>query len=73
MYNHDYISIFKGPKGYINKIVYKYICANADKGFTFQEIALAIPNLPYCSHVTPPTAFQAALAIRALRQAGIVT
>lgn len=72
MTNHDYISIFKGPKGYINKIVYNFICANADKGLTFQEIALAIPHLPYCSHVTAPTAFQAALAIRALRRAGMV-
>ena len=64
--------IFKGKYGYINKIVYNFIVKNHHNNMSDYDVAIAVSQSNYLSHVTPPTAFQAALAIRALRSAGLI-
>ena len=67
--------IFNGKNGLINKLVYNYIVRNEEKKLTFTEICFAVSS-EYSESFRgrkKPTPFQVALAIRALRKAGLVT
>ena len=64
--------IFNGKNGLINKLVYNYIVRNEEKKLTFTEICSAVSS-EYSGGRKKLTPFKVALAIRALRQAGLVT
>jgi len=67
-------TIFNGSKGLLNKLVYNYIVRNEDKKLTFIEMCSAVSS-EYADSFRgrkKPTPFQVALAIRALRRAGMV-
>ena len=65
--------IFNGKNGLINKLVYNYIVRNEEKKLTFTEICFAIASEHSESfRGRKKPSFQVALAIRALRRAGMV-
>lgn len=66
--------IFNGKNFYTNKFVYNFIIRNEEKNLTFTEICFAASEeaAKQFKHKAP-TPMQVALAIRALRRAGLVT